>query len=150
MNFTPGLSVRKNGEVGARSSSSIQGSEPRQVTVLWDGIPLNDLAEGLADPVQIPLEQVGRVEIVKGSASSVWGSALGGVVQVFSPALDPEAGCQIQATGSYGRWGTHQESVGLQGGIGSKGYLLTASRYRSISASTYVTQFAIPWVDTVG
>lgn len=128
LNFTPGLSVRKNGGVGTRSPSSIQGSEPRHVTVLWNGIPLNDLAEGLADPVQIPLEQVGRVEIVKGPASSVWGSALGGVIQVFSPVLDREVGNKIRATGSYGKWGTHQESLGIQGGTGSKGYLLTASR----------------------
>lgn len=128
LNFIPGLAVVKNGGLGSRDQLSIQGSEARHVTVVLDGIPLNDLAEGMADPVQIPLEQVGRVEIIKGPASASWGSALGGVIQILSPALDPAQQTQMRAAASYGKWGTHQESLNLHGGTSGIGYLLAAGR----------------------
>lgn len=128
LNFTPGLAVVKNGGLGSREQLSIQGSEARHVTVVLDGIPLNDLAEGMADPVQIPLEQVGRVEIIKGPASAAWGSALGGVIQVLSPALDPAQHTQVRAATSYEKWNTHQENLHLQGGVSGIGYMLGTGR----------------------
>jgi vitamin B12 transporter len=127
LNFTPGLIVRKTGGVGTREQVSIQGSEPRQVAILFDGIPLNTISEGDADLAPFPIEQVGRVEIVKGPASSAWGSTLGGVIQVLSPELVPGQPTRYRAGLSYGRWGTHQEQFSLQGGGKSLGYLLAAS-----------------------
>jgi vitamin B12 transporter len=128
LNFLPGLTVVKNGGLGSRDQLSIQGSEARHVTLVLDGIPLNDLAEGMADPVQIPLEQVGQVEIVRGPASAAWGSALGGVVQVLSPALAPAQPTQVRAAASYGKWRTHQENLSLQGGAKGIGYLLAGGQ----------------------
>lgn len=127
LNFIPGLVVQKNGGVGTREQISIQGAEARQVTVLFDGLSLNNISEGDADLAPLPLEQVGRVEILKGPASSAWGSALGGVIQVLSPDLDPGQPAQIRTGASYGRWGTHQEQLSLLGGGKALGYLLAAS-----------------------
>ena len=78
--------------------------------------------------VQVPLEQVGRIEIVKGPASSVWGSALGGVVHLLSPELRLRESPLIEAYSSYGTWGTHQQRVRLAHSAGKTAYMLAFSR----------------------
>ncbi len=125
LHFTPGFVVRKNGGFGTRELVSIQGSEPRHVTFLLDGIPFNNVSSSLADPVRISLGQTERVEIVKGPASTAWGSALGGVVQVLSPVLEPDQKRQIRVATSYARWNTHQEHASLLGGVGGVGYMVS-------------------------
>src|SRR3989339_884580 len=54
LNRTPGLFVNSNQDFGAASLISIQGSEPRHVLVLIDGIPWNFMSEGSAETRPIP------------------------------------------------------------------------------------------------
>ena len=49
LSLATGFVVRQTGGFGARELISIQGSEHRHVTVLIDGIPMNNLSEGLPD-----------------------------------------------------------------------------------------------------
>lgn len=49
-----------------------------------DGVRMNSASDNLVDIGSIPVAMIERIEIVKGLAPSVWGSALGGVINVIS------------------------------------------------------------------
>ncbi|HKR66547.1 MAG TPA: TonB-dependent receptor plug domain-containing protein [Thermoanaerobaculia bacterium] len=58
--------------------------EVEYVQLLVDGVPVADAESGLADWRSIPLDDVDRIEILRGPGSSLFGdAAIGGVVQVF-------------------------------------------------------------------
>ncbi|MBF0558149.1 MAG: TonB-dependent receptor [Nitrospirae bacterium] len=80
-----GLFIDFNGsDFNSGSLPHIQGSESRHVTVLLDGILWNALSGGEVDVFSIPVQIVERIEIIKGPASSAWGSALGGVINIIT------------------------------------------------------------------
>ncbi|MDQ6718162.1 MAG: Plug domain-containing protein, partial [Gemmatimonadota bacterium] len=61
---------------GARSSFGVRG-----IRVMRDGIPLT-LPDGQTPIDYLDLENVGRVEVLRGSASSLYGNAGGGVIDI--------------------------------------------------------------------
>ena len=69
----PRISIRG---FGARSAFGVRG-----IRVLRDGIPLT-LPDGQTPVDFLDLESVGRVEVMRGSASSLYGNAGGGVVDI--------------------------------------------------------------------
>jgi len=95
----PRISIRG---FGARSAFGVRG-----VRIIRDGIPLT-LPDGQTPIDYLDLESVGRIEVIRGSAGSLYGNAAGGVVEVRSadPPLDPVAGRVTGYGGSYGlkRW----------------------------------------------
>ncbi len=84
LNHVPGLFISFNQDFGATSLISIQGSEPRHVLVLVDDVPWNLMSEGSAQTGSIPVGIIDHIEIIKGPASSAWGSSLGGVVNIIT------------------------------------------------------------------
>ncbi len=131
LNRVPGMFVDFTQEFGAVSQLGSQGSEPRHVLVLVDGMPWNLLSEGSAETRSIPVGIIERIEIIKGPASSAWGSSLGGVVNI----LTKEAGAGARPTGSvkvsYGERSTQDYSAQVAGGTGPVGYYLFAGRQDS-------------------
>ena len=69
---------------GSITNGHIQGSELRQVLVMIDGIAVNNLSNNVPDFGAIPIQNIERVEIIKGPASSSWGSSLGGIINIFT------------------------------------------------------------------
>src|SRR5204862_8256234 len=74
-----------NGQVNIRGSTGyVQGLGSR-VLLLVDGVPANQGDRGGINWDLVPLEDVARVEVVKGAGSVLYGSAaLGGVVNVIT------------------------------------------------------------------
>jgi iron complex outermembrane receptor protein len=95
----PRISIRG---FGARSAFGVRG-----VRVVRDGIPLT-LPDGQTPIDYLDLESVGRIEVIRGSAGSLYGNAAGGVVEVRTadPPSDVVAGRVTGYGGSYGlkRW----------------------------------------------
>jgi len=112
----PRISIRG---FGARSAFGVRG-----VRVVRDGIPLT-LPDGQTPIDYLDLESVGRIEVIRGSAGSLYGNAAGGVVEVRTadPPLDPVAGRVTGYGGSYGlkRWAA--SAGGTAGAIGYQGDL---------------------------
>jgi vitamin B12 transporter len=88
LNTVPGVQVQIRGGPGSAADIAIQGSEPRHVLVLIDGIKLNNLAENFPDAGSIPVQMIERIEVLKGPGSSTWGSSLGGVVNIITKSPD--------------------------------------------------------------
>lgn len=80
-----GVEIAQTGGLGAQSAIRIRGSEADHVLVLIDGVRVNSVSSGTTAIDQILLDEIDRVEIVRGNVSSVYGSeAIGGVVQIFT------------------------------------------------------------------
>ncbi|HID55743.1 TPA: TonB-dependent receptor [Candidatus Poribacteria bacterium] len=127
LNHVPGLSVQISGGPGNIAYPMVQGSEYRHLLVMIDGIPLNTETEGLADISQIPLENIGRIEIQKGAASAAWGSSLGGVINVLTQSPSRGMGGRL----SFGERNTISYSARISDTMDDIGYLVALRRLKT-------------------
>ena len=81
-----GLQRIQNGGVGTVSSIFMRGAPSLQTLILIDGVPQNKQdASGAVSLEHVMLDNVERVEIVRGNVSAIYGSgAIGGVIQIFT------------------------------------------------------------------
>lgn len=86
-----GLQRTQNGGLGTTSSVFLRGAPSLQTLVLIDGVPQNKQdASGAVSLEHVMLDNVERVEIVRGNVSAVYGSgAIGGVIQIFTRGYSP-------------------------------------------------------------
>ncbi len=96
------IDVAQTGPLGAQTSLFLRGADSRQVLVLVDGVPLVRADFGTASWQYLPVEQIERVEIVRGNLSALYGAqAVGGVVQIVT-----RRARGAQASASLGSQGT--------------------------------------------
>lgn len=101
----PGVSVNRTGGIGSLAVISLRGSTWDQVGVYVDGIPLNAAQGGGVDLSTLPLGDIERIEVYRGSSPIAFGtSALGGIISITTRApretrVDAELG-----TGSFDTW----------------------------------------------
>ena len=106
------LNVQSRGVDGIQTDISIHGGNFGQTLVLVDGIRMDDAQTGHFDAeIPLPPDAVGRVEILAGAGSAIYGSdAVGGAVNVISAA--PETN-ELHLRAALGSFGTNQESGSL-------------------------------------
>lgn len=110
-----GVSIANSGGAGKATSVFLRGTNSDHVVVLIDGIKVGSATLGTAAFQDFPVEQIERIEVVRGPRSSLYGSeAIGGVIQIFTRkgggALMPSASVTL---GSYN---TRQAAANLSGG----------------------------------
>ncbi len=131
LNRVTGLFVDFNGQdFGSTALLHIQGSEDRHVLVLIDGVTWNFLGGGNAETNSIPVKIIDRIEIIKGPASSAWGSSLGGVINIITKETGNEKPSGT-ISASYGERSTQDYSAGVSGKTGQVGYYLYAGHQDS-------------------
>ena len=112
---TTGLSVSNNGGPGKATAVFVRGTESDQTLVLINGIKIGSVTLGTAGLQDIPVEQIERIEIVRGPRSSLYGSeAIGGVIQIFTR----QGGGTLKPYASIGGGSraTYSGLVGVSGG----------------------------------
>ena len=121
----PGIQLSHNGGPGITTYTFIQSSEFTQILVFVDGISITNLTGNYSEINLIPARIIERIEIVKGAASSFWGQALGGVINVITKS--PEKGRTIggSADASIGERTTADAGAELSGTNGRMGYYLS-------------------------
>lgn len=105
LNETSGLRVQTTSPSLGGANVRIQGLLGRYSLLLADGLPLYGGQAGGLGLLQIPPVDLGRVEIIKGTASALYGSsALGGVVNLLSrrPATSAEHTALLNQTSRGG------------------------------------------------
>ena len=80
-----GLNMTNQGGAGKLTTLFLRGAESDHVLVLVDGIRIGSATAGLAMFQDLPVDQIERIEIIRGPRSSLYGSeAIGGVIQIFT------------------------------------------------------------------
>jgi vitamin B12 transporter len=112
---TPGLSISNNGGRGQNTSLFLRGANSDQLLVLIDGIKVGSATLGTTAFQDLPLEEIERIEIVRGPRSSLYGSeAIGGVIQIFTRRGGGEPRPRFSLSG--GSYRNFEGSAGISGG----------------------------------
>ena len=131
LNYISGVNIDARQGFGRATAISIQGSTSRQVRVMIDGIPLNSQANGQANPSILPVEDIARIEVIKGASSSLWGSGLGGVINVITKDTGKTSIPKGSLSTSFAGFKTQKESLDLSGKAARLGYYLFSSYMES-------------------
>jgi outer membrane cobalamin receptor len=100
MRSVPGITIQQNGGPGTVTSLFTRGGESDYTLVLVDGVRANSFGGGL-DLSQVPLQDVERIEVLRGPQSALYGSdAIGGVVQIITRSGGRPSGSAQVETGS--------------------------------------------------
>jgi vitamin B12 transporter len=126
-----GFELQQNGGPGSTFSPlSLRGSSSAQTLILVDGVRMEDASFGLSAIQHIMLDDVERVEIVRGNVSSLYGSgAVGGVVQVFTKRGRGAPAPYGQVM--LGERSTGKLLAGYGGQVDETRFNLTVSRFRT-------------------
>ena len=100
-------------------------SHGRAVVVMRDGVPINRAICGGAKWDEIPVDIVEKIEVVRGTGSSLYGSgAMGGVINIFTK--QPEKKLKVTLEEGYGTYNTWESNTAVSGPLGENfGYVLS-------------------------
>jgi outer membrane receptor for ferrienterochelin and colicins len=99
LNETSGLRVQTTSPSLGGAGVRVQGLRGRYTLLLADGLPLYGVQGGGLGLLQIPPVDLGRAEVIKGTASALYGSAaLGGVINLVSRRRAPRRSASCCST----------------------------------------------------
>ena len=129
----PGLSVVQTGTAGQLTSVFSRGLRSEHTQVLIDGVPINQGLQGAFNFADLTLDNIARVEVVRGPQSTIYGPrALGGVIQLFTKEGGETPGTSLAAEG--GSYGSYRAELETSGKIGPIDYSLGGSRFETDNA----------------
>lgn len=127
-----GVSIIQNGPPGAAASVFIRGANSEHTLILMDGVELNDPISPSRsfDLAHLTLDNVERIEILRGPQSTLYGSdALGGVVNIITKKGQGKPKFSLSSVA--GSYGTIITSAGINGSTKRMQYSLGTSYFRS-------------------
>lgn len=133
----PGVDVVRTGGPGGDTAVFMRGANSEHTLVFLDGIELNNpiSTAGSYNFSDLTLDNVERIEVLRGPQSTLYGSrALGGVINIVTKRGDgPPSASALVEGGSYD---TFREQVASDGGDGSWDYAVSVSREDSRAFSS--------------
>lgn len=122
-----GVEIAQTGGIGSQSSLYLRGTNSTHTLVLVDGVRISSATAGATAIDQIMLDQVERIEVVRGNVSSLYGSeAIGGVVQIFTKRGRGAPSASVNA--GYGTHATRRASAAFGGEVEGASFHVGASK----------------------
>ena len=102
----PGVyDARPQGMSDVGNSIQIRGYSEDSILVLYDGMPLNDAYDGGVNWSAVSINDVKKIELVRGAASSLYGGrAVGAVINIESKDPDKDGAKAYMSYGSHSTW----------------------------------------------
>ncbi|HSE96482.1 MAG TPA: TonB-dependent receptor plug domain-containing protein, partial [Methylomirabilota bacterium] len=122
----PGVDVQRSGSPGKLTTIRIRGANPTQVQVLIDGVRVKSATTGDFDFADLPLDDIERIEVVRGPQSTLYGAdAVGGVVNIITRRGQGTPSAFVDVEG--GNYETFRLRAGASGAVGPWSASLGAS-----------------------
>jgi vitamin B12 transporter len=134
-----GLAAIRNGGPGSASSVFIRGANSEHLLVLLDGVEVNDPINPSRsfDFAHLTLDNVDRIEVLRGPQSTLYGSdAMGGVINILTK--KGRGAPRVTLATQGGSYGTFHSTADLGGSAGVLDYALGLSHFttRGFSAAS--------------
>ncbi|MCT7560758.1 TonB-dependent receptor plug domain-containing protein [Aliarcobacter butzleri] len=105
LNSLPGVSISSNGGMGTLTQVYLRGMNSNKTLVLIDGIRYNNPTDGSVDFAHLMINDIERIEVIKGAQSSVWGAdASAGAINIITKSS--QKGTHGSASVEYGKYNT--------------------------------------------
>ncbi len=129
-----GVEFYQSGGIGKQGSLFMRGTNSSHVLVLLDGVRINSATTGTTAIDQLMLDQIERIEVVRGNVSSLYGSeAIGGVIQIFTKRGKGEPAFNV--SGGVGLHNTQRLAAGFGGEAGSTAFNAQVSKFKTDGVS---------------
>jgi vitamin B12 transporter len=127
-----GIDMVQSGGYGKDTNIYMRGTNSDHVLVLIDGIKVGSVTSGTTPFQFIPIDQVERVEIIRGPQSSLYGSeAIGGVIQIFTRKGEQDEKPSVTLDAGGGSYDTYRVSETISGKWKNSWYSLGSSQFGS-------------------
>lgn len=121
-NYAQDLQISSRG-FGARTAFGVRG-----IRLVADGIPAS-MPDGQGQAATFNLDRAGRIEVMRGPLSAIYGNAAGGVIQLFTP--DGKGRPSVEGRFSAGSDSSWKTDLSSQGEVGGVSYVVDTSRFVS-------------------
>lgn len=129
-----GVEINQSGGLGKTASLHIRGSNATHALILLDGVRIGSATSGVSAIQELMLDQIERIEIVRGNASSLYGSeAIGGAIQIFTK--HGHGAPALNVSGGLGSQGVRRLSAGFGGVTESLDFNIQISRLKTDGVS---------------
>ncbi|MGH8217511.1 MAG: TonB-dependent receptor domain-containing protein [Steroidobacteraceae bacterium] len=135
----PGVQYDNTGGLGKQASLFMRGMNSTQTLLLVDGMRVGSATTGLPPIELIPVDEIERIEVVRGPRSTLYGSdAMGGVIQIFTRGSE-QSGFAADGSVTGGTYSTFNEALSFRGGLGpvwfgASGQVLHTAGFEACSA----------------
>lgn len=138
LNQVAGLTIGGNGNnPGDIKALYLRGASAGNTLILLDGVPVNDASNisGEYDISAIAIDQIERIEILKGGNSTLYGSdAVAGVINIIlKKGKGPLNATTLATVGSYK---TYKQALGISGTLAKTSLAVNASNSTSAGFSS--------------
>jgi vitamin B12 transporter len=136
LRMVPELNLVQNGSRGKTARVLLRGASSQQTLVMIDGIKVKSTTLGYFDFSGIRVEDIRRIEIVKGPQSAMYGSeSMGGVINIITKKGGGEES-GVNLSYEYGAYHTSSPTLSFSGGDEAFNYRLSGSYYRTDGISS--------------
>jgi vitamin B12 transporter len=129
--------LKDYGPTASLKTVSFRGMASEHILVLLDGIRMNNFQNGLVDFSLFPMNNIDRIEVVRGGNSALYGAdALGGIINIIS--RRPTEVLQVHADASIGSFNYQKYSLETRGRIQGVGLVFGVMHDRSIGNYPFI------------
>lgn len=126
------IPIAQNGGVGSQSSFFLRGFSSENVAVFVDGLRYNDptTTKGQAQLEHLMVNDIDRIEIIKGAQSGIWGAnAVAGVINIITKKATDKL--RIGTMAEYGSYATTKVGANISQKINALSYYFGANQIKT-------------------